>query len=162
MIISLIYFGNKESNICFNKSNDESFIRTLKDNYITKYNRLNYREKTIYDQNMRFIINNNKYNAYTYKLLESSFKNDGIFYENYEIENIKNINFNIKKNYNYEEIYDIMEFKVNDKLSIIINDKNHIKIKVIKDEFWDNTEKQLNNIIDNIYALQTYHESHSE
>ena len=159
MIINYIHIGNKENNISFDKQNEESFISHLKNNFITKYNRLNYKEKTIYDENMRFLVNNSKYNAYIFKLIETSFKNDTMFYESYEIKNVKNINFNLKKKYNYEESFDILEFVINEKISVIFNDRNHLKIKIIKDEFWDKT-KELDNIIDNIYALQTYHESH--
>ena len=146
-----IYLGIKNSKIQFEKVIDGAIVDSLRAKLVGKYNYRSYSEKTIYDKNM--IFRNDT--TYKYRNVHHYILDDNMFIELLEITSIPNIHFNLKKNYNYEEINHIDEFIISDKIIIYINDANSVKITAIKDTYWDTTQPKLMDIIAMMRKLLT-------
>jgi hypothetical protein len=139
-----IYLGSCESKHQFNKENDSEFIDNLKMELIAKYKYKTYFEKKIYDKNYIYISPSC---LYKYTLVHNFIKDTNIFYELLDLHEIPTTQFNNKKEYEYEEINNIEEFIVSNKISILINKNNHVYIQVIRDEYWDETIVTLQQIM---------------
>jgi len=139
-----IYLGSCESKYIFNKENSPDFIVKLKSKLIGNYNYKTYIEKKIMDKNHIFISTKG---LYKYNHVHSFVQGATQFYELANIDAIPNIQFNLKQKYNYEEINDIEEFSISDKITIFINNHNHVHIQVCRDAYWDETIVKLHQLL---------------
>ena len=138
-----IYLGELKKSKIFNKKNSNDFILNLKNKLINKYNFKTYNQKIYYTDNT--ILYSNKKDDKLISFNNISYKiKDNKFFEYMDITEIPSCNYNIDNNYN--EIYEITEFTINSKIKMIFNNKNHIIINALIDEYWDETENIIHNI----------------
>jgi hypothetical protein len=147
-----IYFGVKNSKTQFEKVIDSSILDSLRLKLIGKYNYRSYSEKSIYDKNM--IFRNDT--TYKYKTVHHYVLDDRMFFELLEIAIIPNINFILKKKYNYEETHNVDEFIISDKIKVLITDANSVAIKATKDAYWDLTYPKLMGVIAMMRKVMRY------
>jgi hypothetical protein len=147
-----IYLGVKNSKTHFEKVINNTILDSLRLKLIGKYNYRSYSEKSIYDKNM--IFRNNT--TYKYKTVHHYVLDDHMFFELLEMSSIPNINFILKKKYNYEELHNIDEFIISDKIKVLINDANSVVIKATKDAYWDITYPKLMGVLSMIRNVMNH------
>ena len=146
-----IYLGNQDNNVIFNKNNDTEFIKYITDKFIKKYKYESYNEKKIIDNNLLFIINN-KEQLFKQHYIDHFCLNNNLYFEIIEIKEMPKINFNLKKKYYVEETYLLHKFIITPNI-YFLHYNNYLYFEVNKNEYWDETQIHLNDLIHNIYNL---------
>ena len=140
-----IYFGTKKANHIFDKSNTPELLNKIMCFYKDKDYSNSVKNQYIYLDKIHDKVNLKKKVIYS-NITEKTC----VVYHKITKEPL----FPCTINYSYKLQENLNYFKIHDKISLNINQHNHIYIKFIKDSYYDEVKPILEKTINEIKVLQ--------